>query len=464
MSSRLQTAALCAILTACLAGAGLLDMEIARARDARRPGIGTLKGASPGVMLAVTALGGFRGVIVDLLWGRASELQDRGAYFEIAQLADWITKLEPEFTGVWAFHAWNMAYNISYMFPDERDRWRWVRNGISLLRDEGLEINSDDAGLCLELGWIYQHKIGGIFDTAHPYFRAQLAAEMHSALGGPGPAGLEGPRLAGFKARFKLDPDEMRRIDSRYGPLDWRLPETHSAYWALQAMARPVKGATILSANRMLYQSLAEAFRNGRLEFNPETGLYATRPNIELLPRVLRAFDEALAEHDDRTFHEAYANFMGEAVMTLFTFNRRAAARELYGRMLARYPWPGAPASAEDFIYQNLVRALQQERGSTTTALVESFLFQAFIQFAEGEEERAAGFHALAKLLWHQHMKDLSEELVRTSGLPPLEDLRRTAFERALMEVRGEAQRARLEAYAELAAGGVNIVGGQDEP
>ena len=42
MSSRLQTAALCAILTACLAGAGLLDMEIARARNARRPGIGTL--------------------------------------------------------------------------------------------------------------------------------------------------------------------------------------------------------------------------------------------------------------------------------------------------------------------------------------------------------------------------------------------------------------------------------------
>ena len=302
MNERLQAFALAAILAACLAGAGRLDMDMARARDARRPGIGALKGASPGFMLAVTALGGFRGVLVDLLWSRAVDLQDRGAYFEIAQLADWITKLEPDLTGVWTFHAWNMAYNIGYTFPDPRDRWRWVKNGISLLRDEGLAVNPADGGLCLELGWIYQHKIGGRFDTAHPYFKAQLAAEMDSALGGPGPSRLEGRREAEFRARFKLDPSEMRRIDRKYGPLDWRLPESHALYWALQALARTAKSATILSAHRMLYQSMAEAFRNGRLEFNPDTGEYATRPNIELLPKALRAFEEALGAFDDKSF------------------------------------------------------------------------------------------------------------------------------------------------------------------
>ena len=464
MNERLQAFALAAILAACLAGAGRLDMDMARARDARRPGIGALKGASPGFMLAVTALGGFRGVLVDLLWSRAVDLQDRGAYFEIAQLADWITKLEPDLTGVWTFHAWNMAYNIGYTFPDPRDRWRWVKNGISLLRDEGLEVNPADGGLCLELGWIYQHKIGGIFDTAHPYFKAQLAAEMDSALGGPGPSRLEGRREAEFSARFKMDPAEMRRIDLKYGPLDWRLPESHALYWALQALARNAKSATTLSANRMLYQSMAEAFRNGRLEFNPDTGEYATRPNIELLPKALRVFEEALGASGDRSFREAHASFLGEAVMILFTFNRREAARELYGRLLDRYPWPGAPAAAEEYIYQSIVRSLRQEQGSTTAAIVEGFLFQAFVQFAEGEEERAAGFHAIGKLLWRQHMKDLSEELVQTSGLPPMKNLRRTAFERALREARGEAQRARLEAYAELAAGGAGLDGDDDEP
>ena len=45
MNERLQAFALAAILAACLAGAGRLDMDMARARDARRPGIGALEGA-----------------------------------------------------------------------------------------------------------------------------------------------------------------------------------------------------------------------------------------------------------------------------------------------------------------------------------------------------------------------------------------------------------------------------------
>ena len=39
-------------------------------------------------------------------------------FFEAAQLADWITKLEPHFTQVWLFQAWNMAYNISVKFKE----------------------------------------------------------------------------------------------------------------------------------------------------------------------------------------------------------------------------------------------------------------------------------------------------------------------------------------------------------
>ena len=80
-------------------------------------------------MLAFTtvALGGFRGLISNALWIRANDLQDEDKFFEMAQLADWITKLEPHFVQVWLVQAWNMAYNISVKFKDYPDRWRWVR-------------------------------------------------------------------------------------------------------------------------------------------------------------------------------------------------------------------------------------------------------------------------------------------------------------------------------------------------
>src|SRR6266853_1021609 len=100
-----------------------------------------LENSPPLVAFTTVALGGFRGIIADVLWLRATELQKDGKYFELVQLADWITKLEPRFAQVWAFHAWNMAYNVSVLFNDPPDRWRWVRQGIVLLRDEGLKYN-----------------------------------------------------------------------------------------------------------------------------------------------------------------------------------------------------------------------------------------------------------------------------------------------------------------------------------
>ena len=56
-------------------------------------------------MLAFTtvALGGFRGLISNFLWICANDLQQDDKFFEAAQLADWITKLEPTFTQVWLF-------------------------------------------------------------------------------------------------------------------------------------------------------------------------------------------------------------------------------------------------------------------------------------------------------------------------------------------------------------------------
>src|SRR6201996_7964449 len=100
-----------------------------------------LENAPPVLAFTSVALGGFRGLIANALWMRATDLQDEDKYFEMVQLADWITKLEPHFTSVWTIQAWNMAYNISVKFKDPQDRWQWVSRGVHLLRDEAIPIN-----------------------------------------------------------------------------------------------------------------------------------------------------------------------------------------------------------------------------------------------------------------------------------------------------------------------------------
>jgi hypothetical protein len=64
-----------------------------------------LENAPPVLAFTTVALGSFRGLIANALWIRATELSDEGKYFEMVQLADWITKLQPHFSAVWVNQA-----------------------------------------------------------------------------------------------------------------------------------------------------------------------------------------------------------------------------------------------------------------------------------------------------------------------------------------------------------------------
>ena len=144
-----------------------------------------LENAPPSLAFATVAMGAFRGLVVDLLWMRADKLKEEGQYFDAKQLASWITTLQPRFADVWVFQAWNMAYNISVAIPATQpdQRWRWVKNGYELLRDEGLEKNPKSISIYRELARIFQHKLGDVGDDAHKYYKLQLAAAMTPLLG-----------------------------------------------------------------------------------------------------------------------------------------------------------------------------------------------------------------------------------------------------------------------------------------
>src|SRR5215831_2873334 len=196
-----------------------------------------LENAPPVLAFTTVALGGFRGLISNALWIRASDLQDDDKFFELSQLADWITKLEPHFVHVWLVQSWNMAYNISVKFKDFPDRWRWVERGIDLLRDDGLRFNPNEILIYRELAWFFQHKMGQNLDDGHMYYKKQWLDEMSQVFGKKNPNldELIHPQTEDQTNRarllidkYKMDPQFMKQVDERYGPLEWRLPEAHA--------------------------------------------------------------------------------------------------------------------------------------------------------------------------------------------------------------------------------------------
>ena len=140
---------------------------------------------APPIVALGTAIGALRGLVVDYLWIKATMKQEEGLYYDMLEDARLITKLQPRFPQVWIFHGHNMAYNISVMTNTNEERWDWVDKGIRLLRDEGLRYNPNDQLLYKDLAFWLGHKVDGVTDDAHPYYKTEFAKEWHELLGAP---------------------------------------------------------------------------------------------------------------------------------------------------------------------------------------------------------------------------------------------------------------------------------------
>jgi hypothetical protein len=185
MNDRLTITVAGIVMLACMAGAATVAGVVQRQRHDLDLVVSTegTEGMPPHVAVVTAALGTFRGLAVDLLWARADHLQEEGEFFEAQTLSQWITTLQPRFQKVWAFQAWNLAWNIAAATQVPAERWGWVSRGIELLRSRGIPLNPRAANLYFELAWIYQNKIGRVGDKEHWYYKARLAEEMQELLG-----------------------------------------------------------------------------------------------------------------------------------------------------------------------------------------------------------------------------------------------------------------------------------------
>jgi hypothetical protein len=140
---------------------------------------------SPELGLLMALPGGLRVLGVNLLWIRSQNLHQAGRHYDALQMAELICKLQPYYPGVWAFQAWNMAWNISVTCQSPQQRWRWVYNGVKLLRDRAIVYNPRSLVLYKELSWIFFSKMGGMLDDQHLSYKERWAGMMQALLGAP---------------------------------------------------------------------------------------------------------------------------------------------------------------------------------------------------------------------------------------------------------------------------------------
>jgi hypothetical protein len=455
MSGRLQKSLLLLLAGVLLLGAGLAQRALNDDRD--RLGltrVAPLDNAPPVLAFTTVALGGFRGLISNALWMRANDLQDQDKFFEMVQLADWITKLEPHFVMVWVNQAWNMAYNISVKFKENSpglypDRWRWVRSGIELLRDQGLRYNPNELLLYRELAWFYQHKMGQDLDDANMYYKQRWADEMATVFGKgkPNLDELITPQTDDAKARarllreqYKMDPKLMQELDTRYGALEWRLPEAHAIYWATVGLQKAQENPTkvnkddLIQLRRVIYQSLLLSMHRGRLVADPFAKRFEFGPNLAVIPALSAAYEQAMGEDDKMrdNIRIAHRNALKDAVYYLYEYNRKADASRWYDYLAKTYPTnnviDGEPKSyasvvpVDEYALWRIQQVLGETSRKDMKGALEGLFVHAYRDLALGEDERCAGYKLLAKQAYDHYAAETAPSGVRVA-LPPLPEI-----------------------------------------
>jgi len=210
----------------CVMAASFLHRPINQLRQTHQLVIdpSSLAGLPPDLAL-LGKLGTLRALAIDWASIRANRLKMEGKNYEAMELHGIICKLAPRFPRVWANAAWNMAYNISISEYLPEARWQWVKNGIKLLRDQGLKYNPRSITLYRELAWIYWHKIGDILDDQHLQYKKALAVDIERVLGTPPVTTTDEEYYTWFKTivdaprdldRFIEEDEEVRRLLQRF--------------------------------------------------------------------------------------------------------------------------------------------------------------------------------------------------------------------------------------------------------
>lgn len=170
----------------------------------------------------VVALGGFRSIAAEVVWWRADRLYREGRFGELMQLSTMLTYLQPHDAEVWAYAAWNLAYNVSVRMPRLEDRWKWVYEAITLLRDKGLAWNPGDPDICRELAQFFETKIGlDAFDEASRLYQIEWARLVRATA-----------EKGTWQQDLGMDPERMARVERAFGVTDWTNPQASALYWA----------------------------------------------------------------------------------------------------------------------------------------------------------------------------------------------------------------------------------------
>ncbi|HEX7469254.1 MAG TPA: hypothetical protein VF437_00745 [Verrucomicrobiae bacterium] len=192
-----------------------------------------------------------------------------------------------------------------------------------------------------------------------------------------------------------------------------------------------MKGEELIQLHRVIYQSMQLTLYRGRLV----AGKFDFGPNLEIIRKASDAYQQAMEEDAENrnNISRAYRNVLRDAVYFLYQYNRTREAAEWYKFLSAKFPGDpileGKPDSLpatltlEEYCVARVQLDINETNRDKVKAAIEGRLADSYYNLAIGEDDRAAGFRRLARVVWEAYQRKIPAERQAATGQPPFEDI-----------------------------------------
>jgi hypothetical protein len=210
-----------------------------------------------------------------------------------------------------------------------------------------------------------------------------------------------------------------------------------------------VKQDDLIQLRRLIYQSMQLSFQRGKLVSNAFAKAFEPSPNLEIIPKVSAAYEQAMDEDVKNRDHisTAHRNFLRDAVYFLYQYNRVADAAKWYRYLGEKYPnkyvIDGNTNSLprqfplEDYCVSRTTEDMDETDPVRVQAAIEGQSVRAYEALITGQNELYAGYRLLSRKLWEKYTSK-----IKSKG-DPAEGPERTRI-RSVEETENEVLKALL--------------------
>lgn len=232
-------------------------------------------------------------------------------------------------------------------------------------------------------------------------------------------------RAKRLREDYKLDPELMVTLVDKYGPFDWRSPYPHAIYWGargrevhekvmarltrkrrefsidpnakdLHATEKPENVYIDIFHDRMVYMSLQQFVRQGRLLFDTEGRLMPIRaPDYRFVDPMIELFESMIVSYKGRGvvagISASYMFFLNNMALEYYLMGNKPKSEEFWQRLNRAYPLQDWKDTYDEFIvvqFKKYVEDMGPDDGRRTVRLLLGLSYYSLACNADGRAQQ----------------------------------------------------------------------------